>query len=281
MPVIDAHQHFWWTAHRPHSWPAGAGARLERDFTPEDLLPQMRHAGVDGTVLIQSLNDLAETQEYLDLARAHAFIRGVVGWIPLDTPAEAEAALARLANREKLVGIRHLLRFEAAKDWLARDAVMQSLALLIERGLAFELVPVNPEQYEGTLAIAERLPDLRLVVDHLGRPPVPEAGWEPWASFIRDAAEHRNVAIKLSTGIAMITQWRWSTEALRRYTDHVLACFGAERVLAASNWPVILLAGEYRDVWRGITDLTSGLSPAERAAVLGGTAERVYRLRVL
>jgi L-fuconolactonase len=278
MTVIDAHQHFWWTAHRPHSWPAAAGDRLDRDFTPDDLLPQMRAAGIDGTVLMQSLNDLAETQEYLDLAHEHAFIRGVVGWIPLDTPAEAEAALARLSNRNKLVGIRHLLRFESARDWLDRADVLQSLALLAERGLVFELVPVNAEQYEGTLRIAERLPDLRLIVNHLGRPPAPEQGWEPWASFTARAAAHPNVAVKLSAGIALIAQWRWNTDQLRRYTDHVLACFGAQRVLAASNWPVILLAGDYQQVWRGITELLSDLSAADRAAVLGGTAERVYRL---
>jgi L-fuconolactonase len=279
MSVIDAHQHFWWTAHRPHSWPSAAGDRLERDFTPEDLLPDMRAAGVEGTVLMQSLNDFAETQEYLDLAHEHAFIRGVVAWIPLDTPGEAEAALARLTSPGKLVGVRHLLRFESAHDWLDRGEVLQSLVLLAERGLVFELVPVNAEQYEGTLRIAERLPALRLIVNHLGRPPAPEGGWEPWASFITRAAAHPNVTIKLSAGIAMIAQWRWNTDQLRRYTDHVLACFGAHRVLAASNWPVILLAGEYQEVWRGITDLLSGLSAAERAAVLGGTAERVYGLR--
>ena len=278
MSVIDAHQHFWWTAHRPHSWPAAAGNLLDRDFTPDDLVPEMRRAGVDGTVLMQSLNDFAETQEYLELAREHAFIRGVVGWIPLDMPAKAEAALARLTNRAKLVGIRHLLRFESAQDWLDRTDVLQSLAMLAERGLVFELVPVNAEQYEATLRIAGRLPDLRLVVNHLGRPPVPEHGWETWASFIARAAAHPNVAIKLSAGIAMIALWRWDTNELRRYTDHVLACFGAQRVLAASNWPVILLAGHYQDVWGGIADLLSGLSAEERAAVLGGTAERVYRL---
>jgi L-fuconolactonase len=278
MAVIDAHQHFWWTARRPHSWPAAAGDRLDRDFTPADLLPEMHRAGVDGTVLMQSLNDSDETQEYLDLAHTHAFIRGVVGWVPLDTPEEAEAALARLTNRRKLVGIRHLLRFEAAQDWLAHSEVTQSLQLLAERGLVFELVPVNAEQYEGMLRIAKRLPGLRLVVNHLGRPPVPEQGWEPWASFIVRAAAHPNVAIKLSAGIALIAQWRWSTSELRRYTDHVLAAFGPDRVIAASNWPVILLAGAYQEVWEGITDLLAGLSGPDRALVRGGTAERVYRL---
>jgi L-fuconolactonase len=238
----------------------------------------MRRAGVDGTVLIQSLNDAEETLEYLDLANGLDWVRGVVGWTPFDHAAETEVLIERLRARGKLVGFRHLLRFEAAPDWLQQPDVLASLALIARAGLVFELVPVNPAQYAQMLAIAARLPDLRLIINHLGRPPVPEQGWEPWASFIREAADHANVAIKLSTGVAMIANWRWSTEALRRYVDHVIACFGPERILAASNWPVILIAGEYQEVWGGIADLVSGLSAAERASILGGTAERVYRL---
>jgi L-fuconolactonase len=279
MTVIDAHQHFWWHARRAHSWPPAAGTILDRNFTPQDLKPELDRAGVDGTVLIQSLNDAEETQEYLDLTNGLDWVRGVVGWIPLDNAPETEAAIDLLRARGKLLGFRHLLRFEAAPDWLQQPEVLQSLALIARAGLVFELVPINPAQYAQMLAIAERLPNLQLIVNHLGRPPIPEQGWEPWGSFIRDAAAHDNIAIKLSTGLAMIADWRWSTDALRRYVDHVIACFGANRILAASNWPVILIAGEYQEVWRGITELVSGLSDADRAAILGGTAERVYRLR--
>jgi L-fuconolactonase len=278
MTVIDAHQHFWWHARRAHSWPPAAGSTLDRDFTPQDLEVELRRAGVDGTVLIQSLNDTEETEEYLDLADGLDWVRGVVGWIALDRAAETEAAIERLRARGKLVGFRHLLRFEAAPDWLQHPDVLRSLELIARAGLVFELVPINPSQYAQMLAIAARLPDLRLIINHLGRPPIPEQGWEPWASFMRDAAGHANVAIKLSTGVAMIAGWRWSTEALRRYVDHVIACFGPDRILAASNWPVILIAGEYQEVWGGITELVSGLSAPERALILGGTAGRVYRL---
>jgi L-fuconolactonase len=93
-----------------------------------------------------------------------------------------------------------------------------------------------------------------------------------------EAAKHENVSVKLSAGLDIVLRWRWSTDAIRRYADHVLEEFGPDRVMAASNWPVVLLGGSYQEVWRGITDLLSGLSADERAAVLGGTAERVYRL---
>jgi L-fuconolactonase len=278
MSVIDAHQHFWWIARRPHRWPEAVGDRLHRDFTPDDLRPELRAAGIDGTVLIQSLNDLAETGEYLDLSCALDFVRGVVGWIPLADAAAASRSLQGLAGRGKLVGIRHLINFEPDPDWLVQPEVLESLALVADAGLAFDTVPVDERQFASVLSVAARFPRLRMVIDHLGRPPVPEQGWEPWASLIARAAELPNVAIKLSAGLSIVMGWAWSTEALRRYADHVLDRFGPERVMAASNWPVVLLAGSYREVWGGIADLVAGLSAEERQAVLGGTAERVYRL---
>src|SRR5438876_702223 len=109
MAVIDAHQHFWWTAHRVHTWPDVAREKMSRDYTPDDLLPELRRYGVDGTVLIQSLDDIDETREYLDLARKHNFIRGVVGWVPMRDPAECTRALDSLGDGGLLVGIRHLI----------------------------------------------------------------------------------------------------------------------------------------------------------------------------
>ena len=277
MSIIDAHHHFWWHARRPHQWPAGAGDRLDRDFTPDDLLPELRNAGVDGTVLVQSLNDLEETKEYLDLANATPWVRGVVGWAPLDNPAGCEVVLDMLRTGGKLVGIRHLMRVEHTPGWLRQAEVLESLSQVARAGLVFESVPISAEQFESVLAIAGRIPQLSVVVDHLGRPPVPEQGWEPWASLIKRASEHPNVAIKLSTGMDLILRWQWDTESLRRYIDHVIHCFGATRVMAASNWPVVLIAGSYQQVWSGITALVSGYGESERRDILGGAATRIYR----
>src|SRR5262249_5263530 len=119
---------------------------------------------------------------------------------------------------------------------------------------------------------------VQVVMNRVGRPPVPDQGFEPWATQIIGAAECPNITMKLSAGLDIVMRWRWSTDEIRRYVDHVLDRFGANRVMAASNWPVILLGGSYQEVWHGITALVSGLSADERRAVLGGTAERVYRL---
>jgi L-fuconolactonase len=186
--------------------------------------------------------------------------------------------LERLSGRSGLVGIRHLIAYEPDPEWLLQPPVLESLGLLAEAKLVFEGIPVNDEQMESLLAMAEQLPELSVALNHMGNPPVPEEAWEPWAGQIARAAQLPNVSVKLSAGLALVVRWAWSTEALRRYADHVIEHFGADRVMAGSNWPVILLGASFEQAWHGIEDLIAGLSAAEREAILGGTAQRVFGL---
>jgi L-fuconolactonase len=278
--MIDAHHHFGWTGRHTYTWPAQVGDRFARDFTPDDLRPALARCGVKGTVLVQVLHQVGgETEGCLDLSNEVDFVRGVVGWLPLADPDATTQALERLRSRGgKLVGVRHLISNEPDPRWLLQDGVIESLKLLAAAKLAFDAIPVTAAQFESVLDVAERLPELKLVLNHLGRPPIPEQGWEPWATQIARAAEHRNVSIKLSIGLDIIMRWRWSTEAIRPYSDHALDLFSSNRVMAASNWPVILLGASYEEAWNGITELLTGLSADERHAVLGGSAKRIYGL---
>jgi L-fuconolactonase len=278
--MIDAHHHFWWTGRHTYTWPEQVGDRFARDFTPDDLRPELARCGIKGTVLVQVLHQVGgETEECLDLSNEVDFVRGVVGWLPLADPDATAQALERLRTRGgKLVGVRHLISNEPDPRWLLQDGVIESLKLLAVAKLAFDAIPVTAAQFESVLDVAQRLPELKLVLNHLGRPPIPEQGWEPWATQIARAAEHRNVSIKLSIGLDIIMRWRWSTDAIRPYSDHVLDLFSSNRVMAASNWPVILLGASYEEAWTGITELLTGLSADERHAVLGGSAKRIYGL---
>jgi L-fuconolactonase len=278
--MIDAHHHFWWTGRHTYTWPEQVGDRFARDFTPDDLRPELARCGIKGTVLVQVLHQVGgETEECLDLSNEVDFVRGGVGWLPLADPDATAQALERLRTRGgKLVGVRHLISNEPDPRWLLQDGVIESLKLLAVAKLAFDAIPVTAAQFESVLDVAQRLPELKLVLNHLGRPPIPEQGWEPWATQIARAAEHRNVSIKLSIGLDIIMRWRWSTDAIRPYSDHVLDLFSSNRVMAASNWPVILLGASYEEAWTGITELLTGLSADERHAVLGGSAKRIYGL---
>jgi L-fuconolactonase len=275
--MIDAHHHFWGPGRSAHHWPDSARDTLSRAYMPEDLRPELERCGIAGSVLIQVAQHTDETVEFLKIAREHPFVRGVVGWVPLADPDACARALESLRER-KLVGIRHLISYEPDPAWLLQDKVIESLTLLAAAGLAFDAIPINTAQFKSVIEVARRLPDLRIVVNHLGRPPIPEQGWEPWASLAIAAAEYPNLSMKLSIGLDVIVRWRWATQEVRRYSDHVLASFGANRVMAASNWPVILVGATFAECWAGITDLVRGLSDAERWAVMGATAEKIYRL---
>ncbi|CAH1689570.1 Amidohydro-rel domain-containing protein [Hyphomicrobiales bacterium] len=278
MTVIDAHQHVWRFGHRNHSWPEKARRALDRDFTPADLRQLMRSAQVDGTILMQSLNDRDETIEFLTFAAATPWIYGVVGWVPLAGPEAAANALDALPYRDKLVGIRHLINFEPDPRWLLQPAIQEAIGVVAAQHLVFDVVPNDAARLAAVLTTAERHPEMTVVIDHLGRPPVVAAGWEPWASQVAHAAQMPNVFIKLSVGLDIVLDWPWASDELRPYVDHVLEHFGPDRVMAASNWPVSTLAGDYAGLWTGMRALVSGLNADESAMVLGGTAIRAFGL---
>jgi L-fuconolactonase len=279
MPVIDCHHHVWWLNKFPHQFPPSWGTSLNRDFTPDDLKTELDACGSDGTILVQSLDKWEETPHYLDVAEQNSFIRGVIGWVPLADPPDCMRRLDELKPRKKFVGMRHLLVYEKDPRWLLWPQVQESLAEFEKRGLLFEAITNTEEQMDTVLETARRMPNLNIVLNHLGRPPLPEKGWEPWASQMVKAAAFPNISVKLSVGGDIVWRWPWSTDEIRRYSDHCLQHFGPRRVMAGSNWPVVLLSGSFQKVWRGIEDLLTGLSATDRAEVLGNAAERIYKIK--
>lgn len=276
MSVIDSHQHFWNLETGSYPWLTAELEPIFRTFTPEELIPQLAAAGVDRTVLVQSMDSYADTDAMLAQADAYDFIAAVVGWVPLDRPGEAAEALERYGRHPKFAGVRHLIHDDPDPDWVIQDSVVEGLGLLAAAGLPFDVVAVLPRHLEHVAFLAERVPGLRLVIDHLAKPPIAEKGWEPWASLIARAAEHPNVYAKISGLNTAADAESWTAEDLRPYVEHAVEAFGPERLMFGGDWPVALLAGDYAKVWKETGVLLSGLDEAARNAVLGGTAARFY-----
>ncbi|MEU8383566.1 amidohydrolase family protein [Streptosporangium sp. NPDC048865] len=276
MAVVDAHQHFWNLETGSYSWLTPEAGPLYRTFAPEELLPQLAAAGVERTVLVQAADTYADTDAMLAQADAYDVVAAVVGWVPLNRPDEAAEALERYRRHPAFAGVRHLIHDDPDPDWVVQDTVVESLGLLAEAGLPFDVVAVLPRHLEHVSFLAERVPGLRLVVDHLAKPPIKEKGWEPWASLIARAAEHPNVYGKVSGLNTAADHETWTAEDLRPYVDHAIEAFGPERLMFGSDWPVAVLAGDYAKVWEETGVLLSGLDAAGREAVLGGTAARFY-----
>jgi len=277
--IVDAHHHFWDPATADYPWLTEDLAPIRRAFGPEDLEPDLLAAGVDATVLVQTRSSLEETIDFLAVAAETSFVRGVVGWVDLTRPdvADTIAGLRDGPGGGRLVGIRHQAHDEPDAEWLLRDDVVRGVEAVGRANLVYDLL-VRPRELVAALRLAQGLPDVRFVIDHVAKPPIAAGALEPWASLIAPFRDLDHVACKLS-GMVTEADWAsWTPADLRPYVDRVLEVFGPDRLLFGSDWPVCLLAAGYGRVVDTTRTLLHDLDRDELAAVFGGTAARVYRL---
>jgi L-fucono-1,5-lactonase len=274
---IDAHVHFWRYRPEEYAWIDGRMGVLRRDFLPEDLEPQASRAGFDGVVAVQARQAWAETAFLLELAERHPFIRGVVGWVDLRSP-DVRDQLARAAADTRLVGVRHIVQDEPDDRFLLGPDFLRGIEALAEWDLAYDVL-VHPRHLPVVLELVRRFPAQRFVLDHLAKPDIRRGALADWARDLRALSASPNVVAKLS---GLVTEAAWSTwraEEVRPCLDVAFECFGAERLLIGSDWPVCTLAGDYGRVMGVVTEYLAGRPAAECHAVLGGNAMRFWKLR--
>jgi L-fuconolactonase len=279
--IVDSHQHLWDLEEVEYPWLVPEYGPIYRTFKPAELEPQLRAAGVDRTVLVQSANSYEDTDSMLRHAEVHDWIGAVVGWVPLEDPAEAARKLddEYLANRW-FRGIRHLNHEEADPDWLVRPKVIEGLKVLGERGLTYDVVAVYPLHLGHVPTLARACPDLTIIIDHLAKPPITSGDYDAWQTDMRAAAEHPNVRAKVS-GLNTAADWEtWTAADLEVSVGFALEVFGPKRLLFGSDWPVAILAGDYAKVWRetnAVLDIL-GVSGSDRTAIMGGNAASLYSI---
>lgn len=273
--LIDAHQHYWQIARGDYGWMGPKVEPIRRDYFPADMKPHLDAAGVARTVVVQAAPTVAETEFLLGLADKDDTIAAVVGWVDLHA-SDAIATLERLASHPKFRGIRPMLQdIEDTFDILAPSCIA-ALERMPPLGLSFDAL-LQPRHLPAAAALADRLPDLAIVVDHGAKPFIASGIIEPWASDMAALAKRPNVSCKLS-GLITEAGAGWSVAMLKPYCDHLIRVFGADRLMFGSDWPVLDLTADYAAWWNAAHALTSGLSEAERAAIFGGTAARFYRI---
>ncbi|MEU0672215.1 amidohydrolase family protein [Streptomyces sp. NPDC006172] len=285
LPLVDAHHHVWDLDRRPQPWLDEPGLEPIRRTHGMDDLRRAASRPLAGrrltrTVLVQCVASVAETRELLALAERDPLIGAVIGWADLTSPTVGDVLdeLRAGPGGGRLRALRHLVQGESDPEWLQRPAVERGLRAVRERGLGYDVL-IRDHQFPQAIRLARRFPDLPLVLDHAGKPPVGRSSLTEWTRQVRALADCPQVRCKVSGLITEADHRAWTLDDIRPVWDTLLAAFGPDRLMFGSDWPVCVLAGGW-DRWAAaVEELLHDCSPDEAGAILAGTATGFYRLK--
>ena len=276
--IVDAHVHLWDAEHTPQPWMTSEHVAIARPFGPSDLRPLLDRNAIDAVVVVQGACLDSDTNYLLEEASRHPWIGAVTAWLSLDDAKWAGARLDELEAHPAFRAVRHLIHNEDDPHWILRPAVLESIAILEERGIVLELPVVFPRHLGDVPTLARRFPELQIVIDHLGKPPLDGNGLSGWEHELRAAAERPNVLAKLSGLNTATARSDWSVEDLVPACLVAFEAFGPDRLMCGSDWPVLLLNGEYDRVWDATTRIVREIAGRHARDLLGENAARVYRI---
>jgi L-fuconolactonase len=275
---IDAHQHFWRYNADEFGWIDDSMSSLRRDFGPDDLKPELERAGFQGSIAVQARQSLEETRWLLELAEDSPLILGVVGWVDLCSP-DVRLQLQTFAGNPKLVGIRHVVQSEPDERFLLLPEFLRGISVLEEFDLTYDIL-IYPQHLPVAVEFVRHSPRQRFVLDHLAKPLIKSASIHPWEAGIRELAKFPNVFSKLS-GMVTEADWQnWTPEDLEPYLDIALDRFGPERLMIGSDWPVCTVAASYKQTMSVVLDYLYKYPVNVQDAVLGGNAQRFWKLKL-
>lgn len=273
--IIDSHVHFWNFNPVRDAWITEDMNIIRSDFLPQDVAPVLQEHSVSGCIAVQADQSDIETQFLLGLAEQNPFIKGVVGWIDLKSK-NIEEQLNAYSNQKKLKGFRHISEGEAT-GFLVQQDFISGLKALHAQGYTYDVL-IKQHQLQEAIKMTETLPDLPFILDHCAKPNLKSNDISAWKGHIKIIAQNPNVHCKLS---GLLTQGNWQNQNEKEIfncLDVVFESFGSSRILYGSDWPVMLLAGNYSNWLHLITKYTNQFTAAEKIMIFFKNAERFYKL---
>jgi L-fuconolactonase len=274
--VIDAHQHFWSYDPKTHQWIDDSMAVIRKDFLPSELEKVLGKNKIDGCITVQAEQTTAETVKLLEYAEIHDYIKGVVGWIDLQSNS-IDDQLAKMNSYSLLKGFRHIVQGETDPHFLQREVFVNGISKLNKYGYTYDIL-IFPHQLDSTFEFVKCFPNQLFVIDHIAKPYIKEVRINDWAKKIKDIAQCENVYCKLSGMITEADFQNWSADQITPYMDIVINSFGIDRVMFGSDWPVCLVAGNYAQVKSLVINYLEPFSEEEKNAVMGANAIEFYSL---
>ena len=273
---IDAHQHFWNYSEKEYGW-IPKNTPLERTWLPTDLAPLLQAAGLDGCIAVQARELVEESRWLLDLSNHNPIIRGVVGWVDLQSD-KVEETLGELSVHPRFVGVRHVVQGEPDDRFMLRPAFLRGLGKLKQFKLKYDLLIV-PKQLPAAIAVVQKLPDQPFVLDHIAKPFIKDGKISPWKEQILELSKSENVLCKVSGMVTEAKRGAWQKADFRPYLDIVFEAFGEDRLMFGSDWPVCLLSGTYPQVRELVDDYLEKLPAGTHAKVFGENCAKFYGVK--
>ena len=280
--MIDTHVHIWDPERVHYAWLEGEGPILNRTYNIQQWVEATEGNGITGALLIQAANNPEDTALMLEAADSCSLVKGVVGWLPLLEPEKVSRLLGgNFGSNKYIKGIRHLIHNEPDPRWLLLPEVVESLKMVAAHGLTYDLVGIIPEHIKTVLLLAEKVPDLLMVFDHLNQQPIDTGEkFGEWGELMAEAALHQKFYCKISgLGFPSGKPFKWTGEDVAPYIEFVLQKFGSDRCFCGGDWPVSLLAGDYSftmDIYLSV--LQGLLDKGDLDKVLSRNAEAFYKL---
>ncbi len=282
MKIIDTHVHVWNLRRAEYPWLQGDTSLLKRSWAIEQLETERKEAGITSGVLIQASGNVEDTDLMLETAYKTEWIEGVVCWLPLKNTKATQFILGEKYLKEKYFkGVRHQIHDEKDPQWLLQPAVIESLKVLAAHNIPYDVVAVLPDHIETALNVAEQVPELRMVFDHLSQPPIgTKEKFGKWGELMKAAAGHKNFHAKISgLGTASGNFKNRTEDDIKPYVEFAIEQFGIERCFCGGDWPVSMLANNYTNTWKIYKDIVEQLvKEDEQEKIFYTNAQRFYNL---
>lgn len=280
FPIVDTHLHIWDLSRLSYPWLAGV-PMLNKNHLIGDYRRACGSVQVAKMIFLQCECAPAQFQAEADwvteVAQADPRIRGIVPWAPLEKGIAAEAQIAHLAANPLIKGIRRIIQFEADPEFCLRPDFVLGVQLLPEYELSFDIC-INHTQLANTIRLVRQCPGVKFVLDHIAKPDIKAGRLDPWRAELRELAQLPNVSCKLSGLVTEADHAAWTPAQLQPYIDHVIACFGWDRVMFGGDWPVSTQASDYPRWVDTLDAALKGATPEQLRKVYVTNAEKFYRI---
>ncbi|MBS0613954.1 MAG: amidohydrolase family protein [Proteobacteria bacterium] len=278
--IVDTHVHLWDPGRFTYPWLQGSET-LNRRFVLEDYATATAGLSVEAMVFVQceAIPDAYDQEAawIMSLAAQDPRLQGIVAWAPLYKGASVREDLVRLQRHPLLKGVRQIIQFQPDLDFCLSPAFLDGVSLLEEFDLSFDIC-IDHRHMARIVEFANRLPRVRMVLDHIGKPNIRDGLMEPWAHQIRELAALPNVHCKISGVATEANHSLWTRDELARYIEVAVEAFGFDRIMYGSDWPVSTDAIAYGEWVALLETLLAGVPATEQHRFWHSNAMAFYRL---